>query len=677
MKKRTWAAAIVAVTIASAAGAALAQSTGGTISPPQKTSTPQPPVWDRLERFADEAEFFRYVRAVQGNRNRRAEEIVVTGSGVVPPPPPPPPPPSAPATQSLDAAAGAPEPSVPDGSSITNVQTQGVDEGGIVKQIGRFLVVLQDGRLFVSDMRPGGQPGLALVARQNVYRYPGADTWYDEMLVSGNRILVAGYSYREAASEISIFTIDDSGQLAREAVYYISSNDYYDVENYATRLVNGNLVIYTPLDLSYVNTSQRMSWPLIRRWVRDENRRAIISRGRPLFDATDIYKPLQRTQSPFVHSVSVCPLGGVSSGDELECETTAFVGASQREFFVSTNDIYLWVTPGWRDGSIDCARTGPNRGAEDATIYQVPLTAGAAPRALRARGRPADQLGLDGDASEFRALLRWNGNGCESANAAQLRYFHTPLSAFRSTPNEAPAHTYTEVPSPNVSEYETRFTATHVVYGGRDGYGSYPPQEGETRPNARVVAVPLQRPTGAVTLTAPHNVIRVERVGADALVTGYRTDAGLSVSLVDLQGRPRIAQTQVLAGRFESEGRSHAFNALVGPDGAGLMGLATVTRVKQGGRWHWRSEASDVSFLSVANNQIAAIGDLTANAAARHASYQCEVSCVDWYGNTRALFTDGRVFALSATELVEGAIENGRIAERRRLNLSAPPQRRN
>jgi hypothetical protein len=51
------------------------------------------------------------------------------------------------------------------------------------------------------------------------------------------------------------------------------------------------------------------------------------------------------------------------------------------------------------------------------------------------------------------------------------------------------------------------------------------------------------------------------------------------------------------------------------------------------------------------------------------------VSCVDWYGNSRPIFTDGRVFGLSGTELVEGRVGAGGIAELRRLDLSAPPAR--
>jgi hypothetical protein len=130
-----------------------------------------------------------------------------------------------------------------------------------------------------------------------------------------------------------------------------------------------------------------------------------------------------------------------------------------------------------------------------------------------------------------------------------------------------------------------------------------------------------------------------------------------------------------LRNRYESENRSHAFNALVRPEGDGLMGLPTVTRVKESGRWYFRSQASDVSFITVnREGRLGVAGELLAGQNAQHPSYRCEVSCVDWYGNTRALFIGSRVFALSATELIEGDLVDGRVGERRRLNLSAPPR---
>ncbi|MGQ0531638.1 MAG: beta-propeller domain-containing protein [Caulobacteraceae bacterium] len=671
-------AATAALVFVGAAGEAASQRQAN------KATTPQPPVWQRLERFSDDAEFLRYVREVRRlngrGYDRFEDSLAVTGAPPPPaPPPPPPPPPSAAPSPSAPAemSAGASQPSAGEPSSITNVQTQGVDEGGIVKQIGRFLIVLQDGRLFVVNTRPGDAPGLQLASRTNVYRSPNADTWYDELLTSGNRILVAGYSYREQASEITVLTINDAGQLTREATYYISSNDYYDIENYATRLVNGNLVIYTPLDISNVNPRVRMRWPVVRRWLRDGERSAVTTEGRSLFDGNDIYKPVQRTLQPMVHSVSVCPLGDLSAGDELDCRTTAFVGGGQREFFVSTSDIYLWVNPMPWDGVLnrDCSRVGASAASLPATVYQVPLS-GETPRALHARGQPTNQLALDASAEEFRALLTWNVGPCAQGGPAHVRYFRAPMSAFRSAPIEARPSYFAAAPSPGVSRYEVHFTRTHVVYGGREGWNSYPPEPGATLPPSRVVALRLERPTDAAQVPAPHNIIRLERAGNNAVLTGYRTDRGLSVSLLDLDGPPRIVSTQVLDGRYESEGRSHAFNALVGPDDAGLMGLPTVTRTWEGGRWWFRSRASDVSYLTVNSaGRLGWAGQLEARQDAQHPDYRCEVSCVDWYGNTRALFIGNRVFALSATELIEGALANGRIRETRRLNLSAPAPR--
>ncbi|MFZ2031146.1 MAG: beta-propeller domain-containing protein [Vitreimonas sp.] len=659
-----WLATLAFVAIVSSAAA---QPVKGPIRqlPPQ-----QAPAWPSLQRFSGDAEFLQYVRTVRAlqeadSRRRYRGAAEADGAGLMPPPPPPPPPAAVTSAAPAQAQGNV---STPAGASVTNVQTQGVDEGDIVKQLGRFLVVLQDGRLFVVDTAPGGQPGLALTSRANVYRDARNQMWYDEMLVSGNRILVTGYSYRERASEITVFTLNDAGQLHREAIYYLSSNDYYSAENYATRLVNGNLVVYTPLNIAYLNPDQPMRWPLIRRWVRDGERQAETTRGKPLFDAHDIYRPLRSTLAPFVHSVSVCPLGDLRSGDELDCRTTAFVGTSEREFFVSTSDIYLWVSGGYADR--DCQGNANN--PVSATLYQVPLS-GRTPRALFTRGVPTNQFALDANGGEFRALLGWDG--CNSySEHPRLRYFHTPLSSLSATPRQAPDWSYVNEPSPDGAQYEPRFTENYLVYGSRPNWSSYPPQ-GQTV-TGRIVAVPVSRPNNPISVDAPHGVLRIERAGASNIaLTGYRNDEGLNVSLLDLRGRPRIADTHLLAGRFESENRSHAFNSLIGPEG-GLMGLPTVGGVKQSGRWVFRSESSDLSFLSVnAAGQLNDMGLLNSNDHAQDPSYHCEVSCIDWYGNSRAIFTGGRIFALSGTEMVEGGISGNRIGERRRLNLSQPPPR--
>ena len=54
--------------------------------------------------------------------------------------------------------------------------------------------------------------------------------------------------------------------------------------------------------------------------------------------------------------------------------------------------------------------------------------------------------------------------------------------------------------------------------------------------------------------------------------------------------------------------------------------------------------------------------------------YECEVSCVDWYGNARPIFTGGRLLALINSELVEGELEDGVVSEIRRIDLTAPSE---
>jgi hypothetical protein len=651
-----------------------------------QTRSAEPPVWRTISRFTGEDEFMRYLGEVRDAARRArmssflkqaapadcppelfpcqqdAEDqaIVVTGSRIPSP---------------ARAAASAPQ-----ATSITNVQNAGVDEGDIVKLYGRFLIVLQDGRLFSVDT--GATAGaMRLVDRVNVYRRASAGAWYDEILISDNRVVVTGYNYGESATEFSVFSIDRGGHFTREAVYFLSSNDYYDNENYATRLVNGNLVIYTPLFVGELQADARPRWPLVRRWLSEDEHRAASTRGRNLIDATDIYHPIQATYDPVVHTISVCPLGAPRAGDELECHSTALVAPPGREFYVSTSDIYLWTWPVWnqalrRTETADCAAREPDSFARamPAALFQISLSNGEM-RAQFVRGQPYDQLSMDANDREFRALAVWHDTRCNTPRdpgGLPLRYLDTPLSAFSVHPRPASERRYADIPSVGAA-IENRFTDNYLVYAGRSEWSSYAPSpDSEAVQETRVVAVPTESPRQPTLIEAPHSALRVERVGDNVIVSGYRDWRGLSISLIDLRGAPRLSSTVFLSERYESEGRSHAFNAAIDADGAGLMGLPTVMRRAQSGRWWWRSASSDVSYVALdAGGRLTSIGALR-GASPKHPDYRCEVSCIDWYGNTRAVFVAGRVFALSGTELIEGQITDDGIADLDRVNLTGP-----
>jgi Beta propeller domain len=555
--------------------------------------------------------------------------------------------------------------------TITNVQKAGVDEGDIVKKIGKHLVLLQDGRLFSVDMDT-----LTMSDRENVYTDPRDDSWYDEILVTGRRVLVTGYSYDENATRLSVFAMDEKGRFTPEGTFFLSSNDYYDGSNYATRLVGDKLVIYSPMDLTEVEPGKAVQYPLVRRWR--DSPATTTAEAKQLFDARDIYKPVQPTLEPGVHTVSVCDLGSEAMKKDLACKTTAFVAPLNRVYYVSPDDVFVWVS-GSRDLWTETCHAGPQLEFNDgspSSVFRIPLS-GARPTVMHVRGTPSDQFAMDTSTGEFRALVYWGMTMCderdESAASMQLKYFSASMGMFRDDIRTAPQARYRDAPGfgPGVSHYETRFTDDHVVYGARESWWSGAPAKNENPRTSQLVALPVNQTSNALVMGVGHDINRVERIGADIVVTGYHDWQGLSVSMVDLNDTPRIADTLTLKGRYESEGRSHAFNARLDPDGGGLMGIPTVAFTEESYRWWWRSDESDVSFMSFdAINDIEEAGELKPSPNSVDPAYRCEVSCIDWYGNSRPIFIRDRIYALTGTEIIEGRLAEGKVVEVRRLNLT-------
>ena len=107
--------------------------------------------------------------------------------------------------------------------------------------------------------------------------------------------------------------------------------------------------------------------------------------------------------------------------------------------------------------------------------------------------------------------------------------------------------------------------------------------------------------------------------------------------------------------------------------------MPTVTRSEESARWWWWSASSDLTYLATdAGGALSEAGQLVAThvdpQAGSPTGYACEVSCVDWYGNARPVFTGSRILALLNSELVEGKLAGGMIEQVRRLDLQAPPK---
>ena len=556
--------------------------------------------------------------------------------------------------------------------SITNNQEIGVDEGDIVKLYKDFLIVLQDGRLF-SVTIGGSASELSLVDRINIYPSPLADVWYDELLISGNKLVVTGYNYGDDVTEISIFSISDDGVFDWLSTYEITSDDYFSTDNYATRMVDDHLVIYTPLYLADYGLDEGVVFPVYRQRYRDGR----TTFWEPLFTATDLHWPIQQTLHPVVHTVSVCP---ITERQGLECRSFGAIGPEAREWYVSPDHAYLWVSQQHWDIRYfqhvpDCER-GSTIGAFDplpAAVYRVPLKQGDM-TAARAAGTPRDQFSLDARDDQLLALVVSEPYNCETHwdDWKPMRLTSMDTRSFAVRPVPANPDDYDDLPRVRDWWFENRFTENHVVYSADSGT-----EDTNWRPRgSELVVVPLDEPLLSSRVPLTHGVQRLETFGDGLVAAGYRDDEGLHISTVGLSESPMLVDTEFLFGFYESEGRSHAFNWHLEEDGSGVFGLPmTIKELVNWEEFSWMRtrDRADLGFFDVQPDLSFSHAGFLLSTEPEESDYECVVSCEDWYGNARPIFLDGRVFALSGTELVEGQMMSGTIQELGRVQLTGQP----
>ncbi|HKR02537.1 MAG TPA: beta-propeller domain-containing protein [Pyrinomonadaceae bacterium] len=538
--------------------------------------------------------------------------------------------------------------------SVTNVQHAGVDEGGIVKLHGNHLVVLRRGRLFTVAINDNTLQPISVADAFGPEINP-EDTWYDEMLVSENTVVVIGYSYDRGGTEIGLFNIDGSGNLRYRSTYHLRSNDYYSSRNYASRLIGSKLIFYTPLYLSPYDEDPTDTFPAMRKW----HKGAKESEFHRIVAATRVYRPeasLNPDNGMALHTVTVCDL----SRSELACEATAVLGAPGRVFYVSPESVYVW-TSGW-GGRGDAKR-------ESSMLYRMPLD-GSGPSALKVSGSPVDQFSfLESEDSHLNVLVRSEaaGDGMWSAEVAagEVALMRVSLGSFSDGSEAAAPSNYRELPKPEGDTFQNRFVGDYLLYGTGSGWG-----RPENIKGANLYAV---RWAGGNTskLKLVHGVDRIEALGSDAIVVG--TDGeDLHFTGVRLGQSPELAHRYTRKGASQGELRSHGF--FYKPDGpdSGLLGLP-VSLPGRPGYEHLFDESAAILFLRNESLDLKELGELEARPE-KATDDACRASCVDWYGNSRPLFVRGRVFALLGYEIVEGKLNDGRIRETRRISYA--PKRR-
>jgi hypothetical protein len=608
-----------------------------------------------LTAFKSDADLQAFLKQLKKHSQSRA--VAAQGGAMVEAMPAP-----APVAAAADASAAPSKSYTPGQPGITNTQEANVDEGGIVKMHGDTLVILRRGRLFTVSTRDGG---LKPIDSINAFP-PGADVsgdWYDEMLVSGDRVIVIGYSYGRNGTEINRFHISDSGKLDYEDAHHIRSNDYYSSRNYASRLIGTHLVVYSPLYLPYRSVSIDDWLPAVRAWDNTSSHGAF----KRTVDAIDIYRPagdLSDAQNiTALHTVTDCDL----SKAKFHCSAKAVFGPAGRTFYVSPKAVYVWMS--------DYGMGPDPRERPASSLYRLPLD-GSAPTAINVRGAPTDQFSFreDGDKGVLNVLVRSDAAGDAMWNPefseGSVALLQLPVSEMGDGGEEARKRFYRSLPKPKGDGYafQNRFVGEHVLYGMGSSWGS----QGAEKSDLVVASLHGSRVSR---FKLRHGIDRIDALGQDAVVIGSdgKDLAFLGVELTD--GKPRLGDRYVLNSASQGETRSQAFffkpDAERGDDSAGILGLP-VARAARPGFEQLQENSAAVLFIRRVDRQFAALGDLASHERGE-IDDQCKASCVDWYGNARPIFLGDRTFALMGYEIVEGTVAPKGIKEK--LRVSFAPER--
>ncbi len=511
-------------------------------------------------------------------------------------------------------------------------------------------MVLRRGRLFTIDIAGAN---LAPVAAVDAF---GPDVspdgaWYDEMLVSGNKVVVIGYSYARGGTEVGIFHKGDDGSLRHQATFHLRSNDYYSSRNYAARLIGTRLVFYAPLYLPWGDTDVENILPAFRRWRGQDS----TGRFRSIVRPERVFRPagLELGDDAALHTVTSCDL----ATDDVRCEATVVMGPAGRVFYVSQGAVYVWMSAWYR---ADGERPG-------SMLVRIPL-AGGQPSALRVAGSPVDQFSfLESDDGVLNVLTRATSSGEamwsseQSSGAAAL--LRVPVERMTDGSLAAPAGWYRPLTTPRSYAFHNRFVGDYLLYGAGNGWG--PVRQSDTT----LYAVPW-RGGELTTIALAHGIDRIEVMGTDAVVVGVRGN-NLEFSGIRLRaGRPSVSQRFVMPQATQGELRSHGFFYKPDGDNSGMLGLP-VREARRAGYRHLVEGSASILFLRNNGRRFAEVGVLEAGAV-RNSNDGCRASCVDWYGNARPIFARGRVFALMGYEIVEGAMAEGQLVEVRRTSFAPP-----
>lgn len=513
------------------------------------------------------------------------------------------------------------------------------------------LIILRDDELFSINI--GHQQEKTMLITDTVSAHkPDWDhsAWFDEMLIDDGMIIVLGYNYDLDVSEINRFDLSDSGMITYKDSYLITSDDYYDEVNYATRMINHTYTAYVTAELD-VDKPFKEQIPRIARVSDTFTGNTTELDWKPLMELSDIYFPIQSVLDPMLHGFISCPL----SEQEFSCQAAGLISSSQKAFYINQEFIYLW-TSAWKPEILlhgdfktedtyydhvieqnDFNKSIPKdiKSLNDSMVYRISL-----------KNFDVDAVKINGVPSSTFSFHQYNNtlymyNSIDNKEAELIKI---PDKLFNKHGNHH-AKIIKSLTGTSSLQANHRFIDNYFVIGS----------ERDNASNIYQLNLINILSGHTKTISLSHSINRIEPISDMLLITGKTNELSLGISLMPINDTQNI-QSFFLIDRLESEERSHAFN-FQQFDEILLMGLSTKFKSKADCNkvscfWDFQ-EPSDITYMGFNNHIIDYVGKLNS----QHPPYEdCGDACDDWYGNTRPFFIGTRIFALSGEELIEASL---------------------
>ena len=562
--------------------------------------------------------------------------------------------------------------------SITNNQEQGVDQGDIVKRLGDYAFILRKGVLYSVFLGNEQNSQMQLIKKLSVQANGGNyHSWYDELLVYDDFLLVLGYSYRLGVSELVFFRRTVDGSFAFHQRYLIETDDYFDVENSAIRIVDGKLLMVLP-----------------RRFALDELREEIVSgeintltvdffnanarqpESIELVAKQDWIKTAQKlSDNIYVSQVYSCPLDRLKN-DHLRCDAVNLVGAYGK-FYVSTNAVYLWNTDSPQ--SFDYQQINPRRygilsrrGLLDKwqdennanVIYRIPHDESDV-TAVVVQGRPLNQFSFQERGERFSVISTVYSHD-EDRSIYDVYGLEFSLLDFSTASPEIDPNEYVLIASQERRPKANRFLGEQVFVSTVE-YG-----DEKLKTNVSVWDMVSDK---VVTFDTPFYINAFHPLGENMLAMGLDLDGSLVLESWLPKPVPQSVFIQKFPNFFPTESRSVGFNSKE-YDEKTVFGIPVVEYDNEQYEeyierlyWQKKEPPMDILFFDLEPTGQFTVFDRLLSSREPLKEDTCIVSCEDWYGVARPFFINEHIYGLINFELLKSNYDGTRMSNLQRLNI--------